>query len=211
MALKLPAELPKLPYGYDALEPYIDARTMEIHHTKHHAGYVNNLNAALEKYPHLQAYTLEDLLRNLESVPEDIRTAVRNNGGGHANHSLFWTVMGPNKGGEPAGELRSAIEKTFGSFEAFKETFSNAAATRFGSGWAWLVVTPFKEIKVYSLPNQDSPYMLGHIPILGLDVWEHAYYLKYQNRRAEYIQNWWNVVDWEAVAARYAETLQSLK
>ncbi len=211
MALKLPAELPALPYGYDALEPYIDAQTMEIHHTKHHGGYVNKLNAALESYPHLQAYTLEDLLRNLESVPEAIRTAVRNNGGGHANHSLFWEIMGPGGGGEPGGALREALEKTFGSVEKFRETFSNAAATRFGSGWAWLVVTPFGELQVYSTPNQDSPLMRGHIPILGLDVWEHAYYLKYQNRRPEYIQNWWNVVNWDAVAARYEAALERVK
>ncbi len=196
-------ELPTLPYPYDALEPYIDARTMEIHHTKHHQGYVNKLNAALEKYPDLQNVPLEDLLRNIASVPEDIRTAVRNNGGGHANHSLFWTVMGPNGGGAPTGELAAAINEAFGSFEAFKEAFSTAAATRFGSGWAWLVVDAFGNLKVYSTPNQDSPYMDGFTPILGLDVWEHAYYLKYQNRRPEYIQNWWNVVNWAEVARRY--------
>ena len=196
-------ELPTLPYPYDALEPYIDARTMEIHHTKHHQGYVNKLNAALEKYPDLQNVPLENLLRNIASVPEDIRTAVRNNGGGHANHSLFWTVMGPNGGGAPTGELAAAINEAFGSFEAFKEAFSTAAATRFGSGWAWLVVDAFGNLKVYSTPNQDSPYMDGFTPILGLDVWEHAYYLKYQNRRPEYIQNWWNVVNWAEVARRY--------
>lgn len=211
MALTLPGKLPELSYGYDALEPYIDAQTMEIHHTKHHQGYVNKLHAALEKHPELQRYTLEDVLRNLESVPEDIRTAVRNNGGGHANHSLFWEIMGPNGGGQPEGALKEAIEKTFGSFEAFKETFSNAAATRFGSGWAWLVITPFGDLRVYSTPNQDSPYLYGHIPLLGLDVWEHAYYLKYQNRRPNYIQNWWNVVNWQAVAARYDEALKAVK
>ncbi len=197
-------ELPALPYPYDALEPYIDARTMEIHHTKHHQGYVNKLNAALEKHPELQGVALEDLLRNIASVPEDIRTAVRNNGGGHANHSLFWTVMSPNGGGEPTGELAEAINEAFGSFQAFKDAFSQAAATRFGSGWAWLVVDAFGKLKVYSTPNQDNPYMDGFTPILGLDVWEHAYYLKYQNRRPEYIQNWWNVVNWEEVARRYA-------
>ncbi len=197
-------ELPALPYPYDALEPYIDARTMEIHHTKHHQGYVNKLNAALEKHPELAGVALEDLLRNIASVPEDIRTAVRNNGGGHANHSLFWTVMSPNGGGAPSGELAAAISEAFGSFEAFKEAFSTAAAIRFGSGWAWLVVDGFGNLKVYSTPNQDSPYMDGFTPILGLDVWEHAYYLKYQNRRPEYIQNWWNVVNWEEVARRYA-------
>ena len=196
-------ELPALPYPYDALEPYIDARTMEIHHTKHHQGYVNKLNAALEKYPDLQKVPLEELLRNIASVPEDIRTAVRNNGGGHVNHSLFWTIMGPNGGGQPSGALAAAIEAAFGSFDAFKEAFSQAAATRFGSGWAWLVVDAFGNLKVYSTPNQDSPYMDGFTPILGLDVWEHAYYLKYQNRRPEYIQNWWNVVNWDEVARRY--------
>ncbi|GAP64160.1 MAG: superoxide dismutase [Ardenticatenia bacterium] len=197
-------ELPALPYAYDALEPYIDARTMEIHHTKHHQGYVNNLNKALEAYPHLQDKSVEELLRNIESVPEDIRTAVRNNGGGHANHSLFWTIMAPNAGGAPSGELAAAIDAAFGSFDAFKEAFSKAAATRFGSGWAWLVVTAFGELKVYSTPNQDSPYMFGHTPILGLDVWEHAYYLNYQNRRGDYIGNWWNVVNWDKVAEYYA-------
>lgn len=202
-------ELPSLPYSYDALEPYIDAQTMEIHLTKHHNAYVTNLNAALEKYPELQAVDIETLLRNINSVPEEIRTAVRNNGGGHANHSLFWTIMGPNAGGAPTGELADAINKAFGSFDAFKELFSKAAATRFGSGWAWLVVDGFGKLAVYSTANQDSPYMDGHTPILGLDVWEHAYYLKYQNRRPEYISNWWNVVNWKAVAERYAQTRKS--
>lgn len=197
--------LPPLPYAYNALEPYIDARTMEIHYTKHHQGYLNKLNAALEKYPALQKHPVETLLRNLESVPEDIRLAVRNNGGGFANHSLFWSVMSPNGGGEPQGKLAEAIAQAFGSFDAFKETFSQAAATRFGSGWAWLVLTPFGDLKVYSTPNQDSPYLFGHTPLLGLDVWEHAYYLKYQNRRADYIANWWSVVNWEQVAANYEQ------
>ncbi len=196
-------ELPKLPYAYDALEPYIDARTMEIHYTKHHQGYVNKLNAALEKHPDLQNEDLNTLLRNLASIPEDIRTAVRNNGGGHANHSLFWTVMSPNGGGSPSGALAAAIGGAFGSFETFKEAFSKAAATRFGSGWAWLVVDAFGKLKVYSTPNQDNPTLDGFTPVLGLDVWEHAYYLNYQNRRGDYIKNWWNVVNWDEVARRY--------
>ncbi len=204
-------ELPTLPYAYDALEPHIDARTMEIHHTKHHAGYVNNLNAALEKYPDLQSVSLEVLLRNIHSVPEDIRTAVRNNGGGHANHSLFWAVMAPDGGGAPSGELAAAIDQAFGSFDAFRERFAKAAATRFGSGWAWLALTAFGKLVVYSTANQDSPYMDGHTPLLGLDVWEHAYYLKYQNRRPEYVNNWWNVVNWEAVAENYAKALKALR
>jgi Fe-Mn family superoxide dismutase len=203
--------LSSLPYAYDALEPYIDARTMEIHHTKHHAGYVNNLNAALEKHPRLQDVPLESLLRHLQSVPEDIRIAVRNNGGGHLNHTLFWSVMSPDGGGAPTGDLARAIDETFGSFDAFKERFSTAAATRFGSGWAWLALDAFGQLIVYSTPNQDSPYIDGYIPLLGLDVWEHAYYLKYQNRRPEYIQNWWNVVHWEAVAENYAKALATLK
>ena len=198
-------ELPPLPYAYDALEPYIDARTMEIHHTKHHATYVNNLNAALESADErLRNLSVEELLRRIDEVPESIRTAVRNNGGGHANHTLFWSVMGPGGGGEPTGELAEAISSTFGSFENFKETFSKAAAGRFGSGWAWLVVKDGK-LEVTSTPNQDSPLMEGQVPILGLDVWEHAYYLKYQNRRPEYIQNWWNVVNWADVNRRYLE------
>ncbi len=197
--------LPSLPYAYDALEPYIDARTMEIHHTKHHGAYVSNLNAALEKHPELQGHSLESLLRNINNVPEDIRTAVRNHGGGHINHSLFWTIMSANGGGEPAGKLADAIKEKFGSFKAFREEFTKAAMGRFGSGWAWLVLTDTGELKVYSTANQDSPYMEGYTPILGLDVWEHAYYLKYQNRRDEYVQNWWNVVNWPAVAANYAK------
>ncbi|BBM69117.1 superoxide dismutase [Rhodothermus marinus] len=199
--------LPPLPYPYDALEPYVDAQTMEIHYTKHHQGYVNNLNKALEGYPELQNKSIEELLRGINEIPEAIRTAVRNNGGGHANHSLFWTIMKPNGGGEPTGELAEAIKATFGSFEAFKEKFSATAAGHFGSGWAWLVVDENGKLQVYSTPNQDSPYMQGHTPILGLDVWEHAYYLKYQNRRAEYIQNWWNVVNWDQVAQYYKEAL----
>jgi len=178
---------------------------MEIHHTKHHGAYVNNLNAALEKHPELQGHSLESLLRNINSVPEDIRIAVRNHGGGHINHSLFWTIMSANGGGEPTGKLADAIKEKFGSFEAFREEFTKAAMGRFGSGWAWLVLTDASDLKVYSTANQDSPYMEGYTPILGLDVWEHAYYLKYQNRRNEYVQNWWNIINWSAVAENYAE------
>lgn len=196
-------ELPSLAYAYDALEPSIDAMTMEIHHSKHHNAYVNNLNAALEKHPELAGKSLEELVTNINSIPEDIRTAVRNNGGGHFNHSLFWTVMSPNGGGEPSGDLATAIGDAFGNFASFKETLSKAAATRFGSGWAWLGFKNGK-LAVLSMPNQDVPMMEGLTPILGIDVWEHAYYLKYQNRRPEYVSNWWNVVNWEEVANRYA-------
>mgnify|MGYP005838123187 CR=1 FL=1 len=194
-------DLPKLEYPYDALEPYIDARTMEIHHTKHHQTYVNNVNKALEGSD-LALVDVEDVLKNINSVPEKIRQAVINNGGGHANHSLFWQIMGPNKGGEPSGELAAAIKTAFGDFQTFKEQFSNAAATRFGSGWAWLVVADGK-LQVYSTANQDSPLSQGHTPILCLDVWEHAYYLQYQNRRPDYIAAWWNVVNWDRVAEFY--------
>lgn len=197
-------ELPPLPYPANALEPYIDEQTMNIHHGKHHQTYVTNLNKALEGHDELAKKSVEELISNLDAVPENIRTAVRNNGGGHANHSLFWTIMSPNGGGEPTGELAEAINNAFGSFEAFKEQFSNAAATRFGSGWAWLVVSNGK-LEVMSTPNQDSPLMEGKTPILGLDVWEHAYYLKYQNRRPEYIAAFWNVVNWDEVARRYKE------
>jgi len=195
-------ELPKLPYAYDALEPHIDARTMEIHHMKHHQGYVNNLNAALEKAPNLQKTSLEELLRGIATVPEAIRTAVRNHGGGHANHTLFWQVMAPKAGGAPTGKLADALTKTFGGVDAFKEQFGAAAGSRFGSGWAWLVVHDGK-LAVESTANQDSPIMDGKTPILGLDVWEHAYYLHYQNRRADYIKAWWNVVNWPEVARRF--------
>lgn len=196
-------QLPDLPYAFDALEPTIDTRTMEIHHGKHHAGYVSNLNAALEGHADLQQKSVEDLLRNINSVPENIRTTVRNNGGGHANHSLFWPIMSPDGGGEPAGELADGIRDAFGSFADFKEKFSKAGAGQFGSGWAWLVVST-GGLKVYSTPNQDSPFMQGDTPILGLDVWEHAYYLKYQNQRATYIENWWGVVNWDQVARNLA-------
>ncbi|MES0359379.1 MAG: superoxide dismutase [Anaerolineales bacterium] len=196
-------DLPSLAYAYDALEPSIDAMTMEIHHSKHHNAYVNNLNAALEKHPELAGKSLEELVTNINSVPEDIRTAVRNNGGGHFNHSLFWTVMSPNGGGEPSGDLAAAIGDAFGNFASLKESFSKAAATRFGSGWAWLGFKNGK-LAVLSMPNQDVPMMEGLTPILGIDVWEHAYYLKYQNRRPEYVSNWWNVVNWNEVASRFA-------
>ena len=197
-------ELPPLPYAYDALEPYIDTMTMEIHHSKHHNAYVTNLNAALEKHPHLAGKTLEELVNDLAGLPEDIRTAVRNNGGGHFNHSLFWKFMTPNGGGEPSGALAQAISTAFGDFASFKTTFAQAAVGRFGSGWAWLGFKGGK-LTVLSMPNQDVPMMEGLTPILGLDVWEHAYYLKYQNRRPEYVTNWLNVVNWEEVARRFAE------
>ncbi len=197
-------ECPPLPYPYDALEPYIDERTMQIHHDKHHQGYVNNLNAALEKHPELFEKDLLDLLKDLDSVPEDIRTAVRNNGGGHVNHTMFWLVMSQNGGGGPEGPLAEAVEADFGSFDAFKAEFSSAAATRFGSGWAWLVVDSSGRLSVTSTANQDSPVSQGLTPILALDVWEHAYYLKYQNMRGDYISAWWNVVNWREVADRFA-------
>lgn len=196
-------QLPDLPYSFDALEPYIDARTMEIHHDRHHAGYVSKVNAALEGHSDLAAKSVEDLLSDIGSVPEDIRTAVRNNGGGHANHSLFWAVMSPDGGGQPSGALADAISSAFGSFDAFKEAFTNAATGRFGSGWAWLVVDGDGNLSVTSTPNQDSPYMDGLTPILGIDVWEHAYYLKYQNKRGDYVNAWWNAVNWPEVAKRF--------
>ncbi|MAT71300.1 MAG: superoxide dismutase [Planctomycetaceae bacterium] len=196
--------LPELPYAKDALEPHIDAQTMEIHHGKHHAGYVTKLNGALEGAG-VAEQSVEDLCRNIDSVPENIRGAVRNNGGGHANHSLFWTVMSPNGGGAPSGDLAAAIDAELGGFDKFKEAFSNAAATRFGSGWAWLCVGADGKLAVESTPNQDNPYMSGKTPILGLDVWEHAYYLKYQNRRPDYIAAFFNVIDWNAVGERYAQ------
>lgn len=191
--------LPDLPYASNALEPHIDARTMEIHHGKHHGTYVSKLNAAIESHPELQGKSLEELLaNNCAVVPEASRTAVRNNGGGHANHSLFWQIMGPGKGGKPVGNLASAINSAFGSFESFKEKFSSEAANRFGSGWAWLAQNSSGNLELFSTANQDSPLMEGKRPILGLDVWEHAYYLNYQNRRPDYVAAWWNVVNWEA-------------
>ena len=197
-----PFKLPDLPYAFDALEPHIDARTMEIHHDKHHAGYTSKLNEALEKHADLQGKSIEELLRGIDSVPESIRTAVRNNGGGYANHALFWEIMSPDGGGEPSGALADAIKSKFGGFSDFKEKVSSTAAGQFGSGWGWLVVGN-GGIDVYSTPNQDSPYMKGHTPILGVDVWEHAYYLKYQNKRPEYLSAWWNTVNWDEVSKRY--------
>ncbi|MCR2820402.1 superoxide dismutase SodA [Lederbergia panacisoli] len=195
-------ELPQLPYGYDALEPHIDKETMNIHHTKHHNTYVTNLNNALEGNADLASKSVEDLIADLDSVPEAIRTAVRNNGGGHANHSLFWKLLSPNGGGEPTGSVGEAINSKFGSFDKFKEQFQAAGAGRFGSGWAWLVVNN-GELEITSTPNQDSPLMEGKTPLLGLDVWEHAYYLKYQNRRPEYMSAFWNVVNWDEVQKLY--------
>ncbi len=196
-------ELPALPYAANALEPHIDEETMNIHHSRHHAAYINNVNAALEGHDDLSSKSIEDLISNMDAIPENIRTAVRNNGGGHANHSLFWQVLSPNGGGAPSGELADAINSTFGSLDKFKEDFAKAGATRFGSGWAWLVVDN-GNLAVTSTPNQDSPLMEGKTPILGLDVWEHAYYLKYQNKRPDYISAFWNVVNWDEVSKRYA-------
>ncbi|MEK3797776.1 superoxide dismutase [Peribacillus sp. FSL H8-0477] len=195
-------ELPQLPYAYDALEPHIDKETMNIHHTKHHNTYVTNLNAALEGNEELLSKSVEEIVANLDAVPEEKRTAVRNNGGGHANHSLFWTIISPNGGGQPTGELAEAITSKFGSYDSFKEEFAKAATTRFGSGWAWLAVNN-GEIEITSTPNQDSPLSEGKTPIIGLDVWEHAYYLNYQNRRPEYINAFWNVVNWNEAEKRY--------
>ncbi|MGE6629301.1 superoxide dismutase SodA [Bacillus sp. NPDC077027] len=197
-------KLPELPYAYDALEPHIDKETMNIHHTKHHNTYVTNLNKAIEGVSALEEKSIEELVASLDSVPENVRTAVRNNGGGHANHSLFWTLLSPNGGGTPTGELADAIEKELGGFEKFKSDFAAAAAGRFGSGWAWLVVNNGK-LEITSTPNQDSPLTEGKTPILGLDVWEHAYYLNYQNRRPDYVSAFWNVVNWDEVARLYSE------
>jgi len=196
-------ELPPLKFAFDALEPAIDARTMEIHHDKHHATYVTNLNKALESAPEWTEKSIEEILKDINSVPEAIRTAVRNNGGGHANHSLFWEILTPGGKKEPAGALLKELEKTFGSVDAFVEKFTTAATTRFGSGWAWLVVDGEKKLQVYSTANQDSPLMDHHVPILGLDVWEHAYYLNYQNRRPDYIKAFWTVVNWSFVEQQY--------
>ncbi|MFZ4844139.1 superoxide dismutase [Enterococcus casseliflavus] len=196
--------LPDLPYAYDALEPYIDEETMHLHHDKHHNTYVTNLNAAIEKHPELGEKTVEELLADFSSVPEDIQTAVRNNGGGHANHTFFWEILGPNAGGEPTGAIKDAIEETFGSFEDFKEEFKTAATGRFGSGWAWLVVKDGK-LAITSTANQDSPLMDGQTPVLGLDVWEHAYYLKYKNVRPDYINAFWSVVNWDKVNEYFAK------
>jgi Fe-Mn family superoxide dismutase len=195
--------LPPLPYDFAALEPHIDARTMEIHHGKHHQTYVNNLNAAIEKAPELANKSLEDLMRNVNTLPEAVRTPIRNNGGGHWNHSMFWQIMAPRAGGEPGGNLGAAIKAAFGDFAKFREQLSAAGVARFGSGWAWLVTTGGK-LSICSTPNQDNPLMDGQKPIMGIDVWEHAYYLKYQNRRPDYIQAWWNVVNWKEVEKRYS-------
>ncbi len=199
----MPYTLPDLPYPFDALEPYIDARTMEIHHGKHHATYVTNLNNAIASAG-IAEQPIEQLIRSLEAIPESVRTAVRNNGGGHANHTLFWNIMARNAGGEPSGPLAEAIDRELGGFAKFKEDFSKAALGRFGSGWAWLSLTPDGKLLIESTPNQDSPLMHGNIPLLGCDVWEHAYYLKYQNRRGDYVAAWFNVINWPAVADRYA-------
>lgn len=195
--------LPDLPYAYDALEPYIDVETMHLHHDKHHNTYVTNLNAAIEKHPELGEKSVEDLIADMDSIPEDIRTAVRNNGGGHANHSFFWQIMAPNAGGAPTGDVKEAIDAAFGSFDKLKEEFKTAATGRFGSGWAWLVLNNGK-LEVTSTANQDSPLMEGKTPVLGLDVWEHAYYLKYKNVRPDYIEAFWNVVNWDEVNKRFS-------
>jgi len=197
-------EVPPLPYAYNALEPYIDEATMHFHHDNHHQTYVTNLNNALANYPELQSKTIEELLSNLDAIPEAIRTAVRNNGGGHWNHTFFWEIMAPNAGGAPDGELAAAIDAAFGSFDAFKEQFKAAALGRFGSGWAWLVAAKDGSLSIMSTPNQDNPLMEGKTAILGIDVWEHAYYLKYQYKRAAYVDAWWNVVNWAKVAEHYA-------
>lgn len=196
-------ELPPLPYAYDALEPYIDARTVELHYSKHHMTYLNNLNTALEKAPQFFEWPLEKILSHLDEIPEEIRMTVRNNGGGVFNHNIYWAIMGPNRGGEPVGNLARAIEKTFGSFASFKEQLEKAGLGRFGSGWAWLSKKADGTLVIHSTPNQDTPLAEGLHPIIGVDVWEHAYYLKYQNRRAEYLSNWWNLVNWEEAEKRY--------
>jgi len=198
----MPHELPKLPYAFDALEPHIDAQTMQIHHGKHHQAYVTNLNTALDKHPALHQKSLAELLAGINTVPEDIRAAVRNNGGGHSNHSMFWQIMAPKAGGEPGGKLMDAIKNGFGDFAKFKEQVQAAGMARFGSGWAWVIAKGGK-LSIESTPNQDSPVMEGKTAILGVDVWEHAYYLKYQNRRADYLAAWWNVVNWNEVAKRF--------
>jgi Fe-Mn family superoxide dismutase len=197
-----PAQLPPLPYDYDALEKAIDAETMRLHHDRHHATYVNNLNDALSKYPNLRNRSVESLVRDLDSIPEDIRTTVRNNGGGHLNHTIFWQIMSPDGGGQPTGAIAQEINQTFGSFDAFKKQFNEAGGDRFGSGWVWLVRNSQGQLQITNTPNQDNPIIEGFYPIMGNDVWEHAYYLRYQNRRAEYLNNWWNVVNWSEVNRR---------
>lgn len=200
-----PFQLPPLPYAYNALEPYIDEQTMQFHHDKHHATYVTNLNEAIAKYPQLKGKSAEDLIRNLNTVPPDIRLTIRNNGGGHVNHTMFWAIMKPNGGGEPTGAIANAIKQNFGSFAAFKQKFNDAGSKRFGSGWAWLVRTKDGKLQVISTANQDSPLMNGLYPIFGNDVWEHAYYLKYQNRRTEYLDAWWNVLNWDEINKRFQQ------
>ena len=200
-----PFTLPPLPYDYAALEPHIDAQTMQFHHDKHHATYINNLNTAIQKYPELQSKSAVELLQSLATLPEDIQTVVRNNAGGHVNHTMFWSIMAPNQGGVPTGAIAAAIDQTFGSFDAFKQQFNEAGTKRFGSGWAWLVKDGDGKLKVTSTANQDNPVLEGLQPIMGNDVWEHAYYLKYQNRRADYLNAWWNVVNWDEINRRYAE------
>ncbi len=201
-------EVPPLPYGYDALEPYIDEETMHLHHDKHHAAYVNNLNNALANYPDLQSKSAEELIKHLNDLPEAVRMAVRNNGGGHVNHTMFWQIMGPNGGGDPQGAFAEEIKNTFGSFEALKAAFNDAGVKRFGSGWTWLVRASSGELKVVSTANQDNPVSDGDFPIMGNDVWEHAYYLKYQNRRPDYLAAWWNVINWDEVTRRYEASKQ---
>lgn len=198
-------ELPKLPYAYDALEPHIDKETMTLHHDKHHQTYVTNLNAAIEKHPDLGSKSALDLIKDLSKVPDDIKAAVRNNGGGHVNHTMFWTIMGPGKGGAPTGRIGDAIASTFGDFEAFKKSFNETGTKQFGSGWVWLVRTSGGKLEIVSTPNQDNPISSGSAPIFGNDVWEHAYYLKYQNRRADYLGAWWNVVNWDEINKRFDE------
>jgi superoxide dismutase, Fe-Mn family len=202
--MSYPFKVPELPYAFDALEPHIDAKTMEIHHGKHHAAYVTKLNEALEKHAELQGRSVEELLRGIDQVPESVRTAVRNNGGGHANHSLFWEIMGPGGGGAPTGQLADAIKQKYGSFDDFKQKVNAAGVGQFGSGWSWLVVGE-NGLDSYATANQDSPLMKGHRPILGVDVWEHAYYLKYQNRRPDYLEAWWNTLNWEELDRRYRD------
>jgi Fe-Mn family superoxide dismutase len=209
MLLIYPYTLPPLPYAYEALEPYIDAETMKIHHTKHHQGYIDKMNKALEKYPELQKKPLQDLLEDVSRVPEAIRAELRNQGGGHVNHTFFWQCMSPDGGGEPQGDLAKAIEEKFGSFQKFQKQIDEAAMKRFGSGWAWLVLNDEDELEIISTANQDSPISQGYTPLLGLDVWEHAYYLKYQNRRVEYVAAWWNVINWSFVEEMYENAMKS--
>jgi Fe-Mn family superoxide dismutase len=195
-----------LPYAYDALEPYIDSKTVELHYSKHHQTYLNNLNGALEKHPQLGGLTIEQILSDLDKVPEDVRMVVRNNGGGYYNHNIYWAIMGPNQGGAPRGQLGEALRSTFGSFDSFKEQLEKAGMGRFGSGWAWLSKKQDGSLIIHSTPNQDTPLAEGLVPVIGVDVWEHAYYLKYQNRRAEYLSNWWNLVNWEEAERRYLQS-----